>query len=75
MRRWAFESSLSICFLVLFLVSGISVFGAPIGGEVLPKSLASPTWLGQTSPFWYGVFAVLMSVGMGWIAGRLFALV
>lgn len=25
--------------------------------------------------FYYGLFAVLMSVGMGWIAGRLFALV
>ena len=25
--------------------------------------------------FYYGLFAVIMSVGMGWIAGRLFALV
>ena len=29
----------------------------------------------ERNSFWYGVFAVLMSVGMGWIAGRLFALV
>ncbi|MCA1662618.1 MAG: TIGR02186 family protein, partial [Novosphingobium sp.] len=29
----------------------------------------------ERSSFWYGVFAVLMSVGMGWVAGRLFALV
>jgi polar amino acid transport system permease protein len=49
--------------LVLLLVSGLSVFGAPIGGEVLPKSLASPTWLGQTSPFWYGVFALTITYG------------
>ena len=29
----------------------------------------------ERNSFWYGVFAVLMSVGMGWVAGRLFALV
>ncbi len=49
--------------LVLLLISGISVFGSPIGGEVLPKSLASPTWLGQTSPFWYGVLALTITYG------------
>jgi len=26
-------------------------------------------------PFWYGIAAVLLSLGMGWLAGRLFALV
>ena len=30
---------------------------------MLPKSLASPTWLGQTSPFWYGVFALTITYG------------
>jgi polar amino acid transport system permease protein len=49
--------------LVLLLISGISVFGAPIGGEVLPKSIASPTWFGQTSPFWYGVFGLTITYG------------
>jgi polar amino acid transport system permease protein len=49
--------------LVLLLVSGISVFGAPIGGEVLPKWLASPTWLGQPSPFWYGVLGLTITYG------------
>src|ERR687893_1816124 len=43
--------------LVLLLVSGVSVFGAPIGGEILPREFVSPTWLGQPSPFWYGVGA------------------
>jgi polar amino acid transport system permease protein len=49
--------------LVLLLVSGISVFGAPIGGEVLPKWLASPTWLGKPSPFWYGVLGLTITYG------------
>jgi polar amino acid transport system permease protein len=49
--------------LVLLLVSGVSVFGAPIGGEVLPRSLASPTWLGQPSPFWYGIAALTITYG------------
>jgi uncharacterized protein (TIGR02186 family) len=29
----------------------------------------------ERNSFWYGLFAVLVSVGMGWLAGRLFALV
>ena len=29
----------------------------------------------DVEPFWYGIAAVLLSLGMGWIAGRLFALV
>jgi polar amino acid transport system permease protein len=49
--------------LVLLLVSGISVFGAPIGGEVLPDWLAVPTWFGQPSTFWYGVFALTITYG------------
>ena len=49
--------------LVLLLISGISVFGAPIGGEILPKEIASPTWFGQTSPFWYGVFGLTITYG------------
>jgi polar amino acid transport system permease protein len=49
--------------LVLLLVSGVSVFGAPIGGEVLPKFIATPTWFGQTAPFWYGVFGLTITYG------------
>jgi polar amino acid transport system permease protein len=49
--------------LVLLLVSGVSVFGAPIGGEVLPRDLVSPTWLGQPSPFWYGIAALTFTYG------------
>jgi polar amino acid transport system permease protein len=49
--------------LVLLLISGISVFGSPLGGEVLPKSIASPTWFGQTAPFWYGVFGLTITYG------------
>jgi polar amino acid transport system permease protein len=49
--------------LVLLLVSGISVFSAPIGGEVLPKWLVVPTWLGEGSPFWYGVFGLTLTYG------------
>jgi polar amino acid transport system permease protein len=49
--------------LVLLLVSGVSVFGAPIGGEILPRDLVSPTWLGQPSPFWYGIAALTLTYG------------
>jgi polar amino acid transport system permease protein len=49
--------------LVLLLVSGVSVFGAPIGGEILPRDLVSPTWLGQPSPFWYGIAALTVTYG------------
>ncbi len=49
--------------LVLLLISGISVFGAPIGGEILPSWIATPTWLGQTAPFWYGVFGLTLTYG------------
>jgi len=49
--------------LVLLLVSGVSVFGAPIGGEILPRSLVSPTWLGQPAPFWYGIAALTITYG------------
>jgi len=29
----------------------------------------------DTQPFWYGIIAVAFSLGMGWVAGRLFAFV
>lgn len=49
--------------LVLLMISSVSVFGAPIGDEILPKEIASPTWFGQTSPFWYGVFGLTITYG------------
>ncbi len=49
--------------MVLLLVSGVSIFGAPISGEVLPRELVSPTWLGQPSPFWYGIAALTLTYG------------
>jgi polar amino acid transport system permease protein len=49
--------------LVLLLVSGVSVFGAPVGGEILPRSLVTPDWLGQPSPFWYGIAALTITYG------------
>ena len=49
--------------LILLLVSGVSIFGAPVSGEVLPKALVSPTWLGQPSPFWYGIAALTITYG------------
>lgn len=49
--------------MVLLLVSGVSIFGAPISGEILPKELVSPTWLGQPSPFWYGIAALTITYG------------
>src|SRR5215218_3795181 len=50
--------------LVLLLVSGgLSTLSSPIGGEVLPEWLGKPTWLGQTTPFWYGVFSLTITYG------------
>jgi polar amino acid transport system permease protein len=49
--------------LVLLVVSGVSVFSAPIGGEILPRDLVIPSWLGQPSPFWYGIAALTLTYG------------
>jgi polar amino acid transport system permease protein len=50
--------------LVLLLVSGgLSALSSPVGGEVIPTWLGKPTWLGQTSPFWYGVFSLTITYG------------
>ncbi|HEY8465308.1 MAG TPA: amino acid ABC transporter permease [Solirubrobacterales bacterium] len=50
--------------LVLLLVSGgLSTLSAPIGGEVLPRWLGVPEWLGQPSPFWYGVISITITYG------------
>jgi polar amino acid transport system permease protein len=50
--------------LVLLLVSGfLSSAASPVGGEVLPRSLGLPDWLGQPSPFWYGIIALTLTYG------------
>ena len=50
--------------LVLLLVSGgLSSLSSPIGGEVIPEFLGKPTWLGLSSPFWYGVISLTITYG------------
>jgi polar amino acid transport system permease protein len=50
--------------IVLLLVSGgLSSLSSPIGGEVIPEFIGKPTWLGETSPFWYGVFSLTITYG------------
>jgi polar amino acid transport system permease protein len=50
--------------LVLLLVSGgFSSLSSPIGGDVIPDFLGKPTWLGETSPFWYGVISLTITYG------------
>jgi len=49
--------------LVLLLVSGsLSAFAAPTQ-EIIPREVGIPTWLGQPSPFWYGVIALTITYG------------
>jgi polar amino acid transport system permease protein len=50
--------------LVLLLISGgLGAFSSPVGGDILPDWLGHPTWLGETSPFWYGVFGLTLTYG------------
>ena len=50
--------------LVLLLVSGfLSSAAAPVGGELIPRSIGVPEWLGQPSPFWYGIIALTITYG------------
>ncbi len=50
--------------LVLLLVSGfLSSAASPVGGEILPRSIGVPDWLGQPSPFWYGIIALTLTYG------------
>jgi polar amino acid transport system permease protein len=50
--------------LVLLLVSGfLSSASSPAGGEILPRSIGVPDWLGQPSPFWYGIIALTITYG------------
>jgi polar amino acid transport system permease protein len=50
--------------IVLLLVSGgLSSLSSPVGGDVIPDFLGKPTWLGETSPFWYGVISLTITYG------------
>jgi polar amino acid transport system permease protein len=50
--------------LVLLLVSGfLGSAASPVGGEIIPRSLGVPEWLGQPSPFWYGIIALTLTYG------------
>ncbi len=50
--------------LVLLLVSGgLSALSSPVGGEVIPRSLGVPEWVGQTAPFWYGIISLTITYG------------
>ena len=50
--------------LVLLLVSGfLSSAASPVGGEIIPRELGVPDWLGQPSPFWYGIIALTLTYG------------
>lgn len=50
--------------LVLLLVSGfMSSAASPVGGELLPRSIGIPEWLGQPAPFWYGIIALTLTYG------------
>jgi polar amino acid transport system permease protein len=50
--------------IVLLLVSGgLSSLSSPVGGEVIPEFIGKPTWLGETSPFWWGVMSLTLTYG------------
>jgi polar amino acid transport system permease protein len=50
--------------IVLLLVSGgLSTLSSTIGNEVIPDFIGKPTWLGETSPFWYGVISLTITYG------------
>jgi polar amino acid transport system permease protein len=47
--------------LVLLLISGsLSSFAAQ---DVIPRELGVPTWLGETSAFWYGIMGLTVTYG------------
>jgi polar amino acid transport system permease protein len=50
--------------LVLLMVSGfLGSAASPVGGEIIPRSIGVPEWLGQPSPFWYGIIALTITYG------------
>lgn len=50
--------------LVLLLVSGfLGAAASPVGGEIIPREIGVPRWLGQPDPFWYGILALTLTYG------------
>jgi len=50
--------------LVILLVSGfLGSAASPVGGEIIPREIGVPDWLGQPSPFWYGIIALTLTYG------------
>lgn len=50
--------------IVLLLVSGgLSALSSPVGGDVIPDFIGKPTFLGETSPFWWGVISLTVTYG------------
>jgi len=50
--------------LILLMVSGfLGTAASPVGGELIPRELGVPEWLGQPSPFWYGTIALTITYG------------
>jgi len=47
--------------IVLLLISGF--LPAAQNEGVIPRELGLPTWFDQTSPFWFGVFALTLTYG------------
>jgi polar amino acid transport system permease protein len=47
--------------IILLLVSGF-LSSAQFEG-LIPREIGLPTWLGETSPFWYGVIALTLTYG------------
>jgi polar amino acid transport system permease protein len=47
--------------IVLFLVNGF--LSAAQAEGAIPREIGLPTWLGQTSPFWWGVMALTITYG------------
>jgi len=48
--------------LVLLLVSGF-MSAATTQGGLFPREIGIPGWLGQPSPFWYGIIALTLTYG------------
>lgn len=47
--------------LVLLLISGsLSAFASQ---DVIPREIGIPTWLGETSAFWYGIMGLTLTYG------------
>lgn len=46
--------------IILFVSSSLSAFA---GEDLIPRWLGQPEWLGQTTAFWYGIFALTLTYG------------